>query len=62
MTRRVSYMEVANNIVPDNCSSVIAPALLYYRPSMDICVVLGLCSRLDSTDSIHGIIITGVLP
>ncbi len=24
----------------DNCSSAIAPALLYYRPSMDICFVL----------------------
>jgi len=24
----------------DNCSSTIAPALLYYRPSMDICAAL----------------------
>ena len=40
LARRVSYRDVANNIVPDNCSSVIAPALLYYRPSMGICVVL----------------------
>ena len=30
----------------DNCSSTIAPALSYYRPSMDICVVL--------LPSIHG--------
>jgi len=46
LARRVSYRDVANNIVPDNCSSTIAPALFYYLPSMAVCVVL----------------ITGVLP
>jgi hypothetical protein len=39
-----------------NSSSVIAPALPYYTPSMVLCVTLGLCSRLDSTDSFLGIV------
>jgi len=39
-----------------NCS-VIAPALLYHlHPCRRPGVALGLCSRLDSTDSFHGIV------
>ncbi len=33
----------ASTTAPGNCSSVIAPALPYYRPSMDIWITLISC-------------------